>query len=108
MLSQYHIRMPRAVYGGENAIESLTAIIEACQAKQVVIFTDKGIRDHGLLALPDILRGAGDTLVAGETVAAFAARWSCRLWTVEGAEHWFHTPPDLAALSDWLRETNAG
>ena len=53
----------------------------------------------------DILRGAGDTLVAGETVAAFAARWSCRLWTVEGAEHWFHTPEELEALSRWLRET---
>ena len=53
MLSQYHIRMPRAVYGGEKAIDSLTAIIEDCGAKRVAIFTDKGIRDHGLLALPE-------------------------------------------------------
>ncbi len=53
MLSQYHIKMPRAVYGGEKAIDSLTAIIEGCQAKRVAIFTDKGIRDHGLLALPE-------------------------------------------------------
>lgn len=56
----------------------------------------------------DILRGAGDTLVAEETVAAFAERYSCRLRIAEGAEHWFHTPPDLAVLSDWLQETNAG
>mgnify|MGYP006922438911 CR=1 FL=1 len=34
MLSQYHIRMPRAVYGGENAIESLTAIIERSRAEK--------------------------------------------------------------------------
>lgn len=69
------------------------------------------IRSHPIDRWPfptDILRGAGDTLVAGEAVAAFAKRWSCRLWTVEAAEHWFHTPSDLAALSDWLRETNAG
>lgn len=69
------------------------------------------IRSHPIDRWPfptDILRGAGDTLVAGETVAAFAKRWSCRLRTAEGAEHWFHTPPDLAVLSDWLRETNAG
>ena len=79
---------------------------------QTLYWDDYGyIRSHPVDRWPfptDILRGAGDTLVAGETVAAFAARWSCRLWTVEGAEHWFHTPPDLAALSDWLRETNAG
>ena len=53
----------------------------------------------------DILRGAGDTLIAAETVTGFAERFSCRLRTVEGAEHWFHTPRDLEALRGWLRET---
>lgn len=69
------------------------------------------IRRHPIGRWPfptDILRGAGDTLVAVETVAAFAGRYSCRLRTVETAEHWFHTPSDLAVLSDWLQETNAG
>lgn len=56
----------------------------------------------------DILRGAGDTLVAEETVTAFAERFSCRLRIAEGAEHWFHTPSDLAVLRDWLRETALG
>lgn len=56
----------------------------------------------------DILRGAGDTLVAGETVTAFAEHFSCRLRTVRGAEHWFHTPEDLASLADWIRETVSG
>lgn len=53
----------------------------------------------------DILRGSGDTLVAEESVAAFSERFSCRLQTVEGAEHWFHTAEELDALSVWLRET---
>lgn len=69
------------------------------------------IRSHPIDRWPfptDILRGAGDTLVAGETVTAFAERFSCRLRTAKGAEHWFHTPEDLAALSDWLRETVSG
>ncbi|WP_325200071.1 alpha/beta hydrolase [Oscillibacter sp.] len=69
------------------------------------------IRRHPIECWPfptDILRGSGDTLVAEETVAAFAERFSCRLRTVEGAEHWFHTQPDLEALSDWLRETFPG
>lgn len=69
------------------------------------------IRSHPIDRWPfptDILRGAGDTLVAEKTVAAFADRYSCRLRIAEGAEHWFHTPSDLAVLSDWLRETSAG
>lgn len=69
------------------------------------------IRRHPIECWPfptDILRGSGDTLVAEETVAAFAERFSCRLRTAEGAEHWFHTQPDLEALSDWLRETSPG
>lgn len=69
------------------------------------------IRSHPVDRWPfptDILRGAGDTLVAGETVAGFAERFSCRLRTARGAEHWFHTPEDLAVLSDWLRETLPG
>ena len=53
----------------------------------------------------DILRGAGDGLVAEETVRAFVERFSCRLRIVDGAEHWFHTPEELEALSAWLRET---
>lgn len=56
----------------------------------------------------DILRGAGDALAAAETVSAFAERFSCRLRTAEGAEHWFHTAEDLEALSRWLRETACG
>lgn len=69
------------------------------------------IRGHPIDHWPfptDILRGAGDTLVAEETVAAFAERFSCRLRTVEGAGHWFHTPEELEALTLWLRETASG
>lgn len=79
---------------------------------QTLNWDDYGyIRAHPVDRWPfptDILRGAGDTLAAEETVAAFAKRFSCRLRTVEGAEHWFHTPPELEALSAWLRETASG
>lgn len=66
------------------------------------------IRSHPIDRWPfptDILRGSRDTLAAAETVSAFAERFSCRLRIVEGAEHWFHTPPELDELSRWLRET---
>ena len=29
MLTQYNLKMPHAVYGGENAMENITAIIKA-------------------------------------------------------------------------------
>lgn len=79
---------------------------------QTLYWDDYGyIRRHPVQRWPfptDILRGDGDTLVAGETVSGFAKRFSCRLRIAEGSEHWFHTPEDLAALSLWLRETASG
>lgn len=76
---------------------------------QTLCWDDYGyIRRHPIDRWPfptNILRGSGDTLVAEETVSAFTERFSCRLRIAEGAEHWFHTPPELDELSRWLRET---
>lgn len=48
MLTQYNLKMPHAVYGGENAIDNITAIIKTIGAKKVAMFTDKGLRTRGL------------------------------------------------------------
>ncbi len=53
MLTTYHLNMPHAVYGGENAIDRITAILQANQAQRVAMFTDKGIRRAGLFTLPE-------------------------------------------------------
>ena len=53
MLTKYSIKMPHAVYGGENAMDNVTAIIKATGAKKVAMFTDKGIKGVGLFALPE-------------------------------------------------------
>lgn len=55
MLKEYNLKMPYAVYGGENAIGNITAIIQNCRAKRVAMFTDKGIEGCGLFALPEKL-----------------------------------------------------
>ena len=39
MLTQYNLKMPHAVYGGENAMDNITAIIKARGAKKVAMFT---------------------------------------------------------------------
>ena len=52
MLTQYNLKMPHAVYGGENAMDNITAIVKALGAKKVAMFTDKGIEGAGLFALP--------------------------------------------------------
>lgn len=43
MLTQYNLKMPHAVYGGENAMDNITAVIKARGAKKIAMFTDKGI-----------------------------------------------------------------
>ena len=53
MLERYSLKMPHAVYGGENAMENITGIIKALGAKKVAMFTDPGIEKTGLFALPE-------------------------------------------------------
>ena len=53
MLSKYSLKMPHAVYGGENAIENITAVIKNEGVKRVAMFTDKGIEASGLFALAE-------------------------------------------------------
>ena len=53
MLTSYNLKMPHAVYGGENAIDNITAIIRSLGAKKVAMFTDPGIEKTGLFALPE-------------------------------------------------------
>lgn len=50
MLTSYNIKLPRAVYGGENAIENLTAILKASRAQTVAVFTSIAVESAGLLA----------------------------------------------------------
>ncbi len=53
MLEKYNLKMPHAVYSGENAMDNVTDIIRARGARKVAIFTDKGIEAVGLFALPE-------------------------------------------------------
>ena len=53
MLEKYNLKMPHAVYSGENAMDNVTEIIRQRGAKKVAIFTDKGIEAVGLFALPE-------------------------------------------------------
>lgn len=53
MLTKYNLKMPHAVYGGEDAMENITAIIKANKATRVAMFTDQGIEACGLFALPE-------------------------------------------------------
>lgn len=53
MLTQYNLKMPHAVYGGENAIDNITTIIKSIKAKKVAMFTDQRIKSSGLFDLPE-------------------------------------------------------
>lgn len=53
MLTTYNLKMPHAVYGGENAMENITAILKTNGVRRVAMFTDKGIKGAGLFTLPE-------------------------------------------------------
>jgi len=53
MLKTYNIKMPHAVYGGENSMENITSILKTRKVKRVAMFTDKGIEGCGLFSLPE-------------------------------------------------------
>lgn len=53
MLTKYNLKMPHAVYGGENAMDNITDIIKTGGFKKVAMFTDKGLQKLGLFALPE-------------------------------------------------------
>ncbi len=53
MQTKYSLKMPHAVYGGEDSMENITAIIKNTGASKVAMFTDKGIEATGLFAIAE-------------------------------------------------------
>lgn len=51
MLKTYNLKMPHAVYGGENSMDNITTILKQTEAKKVAMFTDKGIEECGLFTM---------------------------------------------------------
>lgn len=45
---QYTIKIPSCVYGGEGSTEKIQEILKKEDAKKVIVFTDKGVREIGL------------------------------------------------------------
>lgn len=52
-MAVYNLKMPHAVYGGENAMDNITTILKNNHVKRVAMFTDKGIEGCGLFALAE-------------------------------------------------------
>lgn len=49
MLTQYHLKMPGAVYSGIGALENIKTLLLQGGVKRVAVFTDKGVEAAGLL-----------------------------------------------------------
>lgn len=52
MLTKYLLKMPHAVFSGEDALENIFNILEENQVTHLAVFTDKGIEAAGLLEVP--------------------------------------------------------
>ena len=48
-----------------------------------------------------ILYASGDAVIPRETVERFSKDGACSLTVMDGGEHWFHTPGQLAVLAAW-------
>ena len=82
MLTQYNLKMPHAVYGGENAMDNITAIIKARGAKKVALFTDKGHRGRRPVRPCPRRRSRPPALsiTSWTTCPPSPATWRCRSW----------------------------
>ena len=52
MLTQYELKLPHAVFSGDNALGKIPSILEENNIRRLAIFTDKGIEKAGLLEKP--------------------------------------------------------
>ncbi len=60
MLKSYNLKMPHAVYGGENAMDNVTAILKGRNVRKAAVFTDRGIEAAGLFRLvEDAVKASG-------------------------------------------------
>ena len=71
MLTNYELKLPKCVYGGEGALDKITAILTENKVTKLAVFTDKGIRGAGLLDLPmeKIIASGVDYLVLDDLPA---------------------------------------
>lgn len=52
MIAKYDLKMPHAVFSGEDALDKISDILAENAVKKLAVFTDKGIEGAGLLDLP--------------------------------------------------------
>lgn len=128
MLTDYSLKMPKEVYGGEHALEKLKDVMSVNDVKKVAVFTDHGIRGTGLLELPmQMLTQAGvetvilDDLPAEPTysqvqvlVDAFRAEKADIIVAVGGGASWmrqslppFSRPTATACMTCWMSRRSA-
>lgn len=70
MLTSYNLKMPGAVYGGENALHQIAELI-GDDVKRIAVFTDQGVAGAGLLEAPlEQIRKTGKEAVIFDDLAA--------------------------------------
>lgn len=64
------------------------------------------VREHPVSwSVPtEILYGSADAMTDYKTIADFAKAHCVGLTVMDGGEHWFHTPEQMAFLDDWIRQ----
>ena len=50
-MKEYSLKLPKAVYSGNNSLDKIPEIISAAKVKKVAAFTDQSLRKLGLFNL---------------------------------------------------------
>jgi len=68
------------------------------------------VRAHPICLTPPtyILYGSRDHLQSPAVIKNFAGQQGAALTVMEGGEHWFHTPEQMAFLDNWITSVLAG
>jgi hypothetical protein len=64
------------------------------------------VREHPITwNIPTVvLYGSNDHLVPYEVIRSFTEAHDMKLTVMDGGEHWFHTPEQMAFLMRWMKE----
>lgn len=81
MLTTYNLKMPHAVYGGENAMDNITSILKSNGVKRVAMFTDKGIEEPVFSPFPRKLsKRQAQNIMCWTIFQLSQATWLFRSW----------------------------
>ena len=108
MLTKYNLKMPHAVFSGEDALEKICDIFAENHVKRLAVFSDKGIEGAGLLDFPMArVKASGVAYTVLDDLPAEPSTWKPRSWWTSARNtvltlSWLSAAAACRILPSWL------